>query len=480
MREVRVEPIALDRLASVLAPSRRAALAEAATRGRALLAGRTVWNVNSTASGGGVAEMLQALLAYTRGAGVTTRWLVIDGDPEFFALTKRLHNLLHGAGGDGGAVGEAEHATYQRVLGGQLEELGAHVSPGDVVVLHDPQTAGLAVGLRAIGAHVVWRCHVGWDDHNDATERGWGFLRPYVEQAEATIFTRRTYVPGWAERERVWVIPPSLDPFSTKNRPVPPEDVAAALRQADLVRFPGDHGSLEFMRRDGSPGTVRPHRGLMTVGDPLPSDSRVVVQVSRWDRLKDMSGVLIAFADQMGRLPDDVHLLLVGPDATGVSDDPEAVAVLRECEDIWTSRPAAERRRLHLCSLPMDDVDENAHLVNALQHHASVVVQKSLAEGFGLTVTEPMWKARPVVASRVGGIGDQIVDGESGLLLDDPTDLDGFMGLVEAVVTDDALASRLGTAARERVRDEFLGDRHLRQYVELFEVLLGDGPSVGT
>jgi len=475
MREVQIDPMAMDRLASVLVPGRSAALAEAALHGRELLDGRTVWNVNSTASGGGVAEMLQALLAYSRGAGVDARWLVLEGDPDFFVLTKRIHNLLHGALGDGGPTGPDEAATYERVMDDQLQQLRELVAPGDIVLLHDPQTAGLGAALREHGAHVVWRCHVGRDSTNAVTDRGWSFLEPYVQAAEATIFTRRAYVPEWTDQERVWLIPPSLDPFSTKNRPLPPQDVEAALRQAGIVPFPHDGGSLEFERRDGTRGTVRAHE-LTITGGPLPATARVVLQVSRWDRLKDMSGVLTGFADHLDDLPDDVHLLLVGPDSAGVSDDPESLEVLHECEEIWSAQPAAAQARLHLLSLPMDDVDENAHLVNALQHHATVVVQKSLAEGFGLTVTEPMWKGRPVVASRLGGIGDQIVDGECGLLLDDPTDLDAFMGLVRDVLVDDDLAARLGMAARERVRDEFLGDRHLRQYVELFEVLLDGAP----
>jgi trehalose synthase len=472
MREVQIDPMSLQRLASVLVPGRDAVLAEAALRGRDLLAGRTVWNINSTASGGGVAEMLQALLAYSRGAGVDTRWLVLDANPEFFALTKRVHNLLHGALGDGGPTGPAEAATYEAVMDDQMGELLDLVSPGDIVLLHDPQTAGLAQGLRDHGAHVVWRCHVGRDTTNDVTDRGWSFLRPYVQAAEATIFTRRAYVPDWADQDRVWLIPPSLDPFSTKNRPLPRADVEAALRHTAIVPFPDDGGSLQFERRDGSPGTVRRLPDLTITGGQIPPDARVVLQVSRWDHLKDMAGVMSGFAAHLADLPDDVHLLLVGPDSAGVSDDPESLEVLHECEEIWAAQPAGARARLHLLSLPMDDVDENAHLVNALQHHATVVVQKSLAEGFGLTVTEPMWKARPVVASRVGGIEDQIVDGDCGLLLDDPTDLDAFMGRVHEVLVDDDLAGRLGTAARERVRALFLGDRHLRQYVELFEVLL--------
>jgi trehalose synthase len=207
-------------------------------------------------------------------------------------------------------------------------------------------------------------------------------------------------------------------------------------------------------------------------GGIVPEEARVVLQVSRWDRLKDMPGVMHGFARRLDRLDDDVHLMLAGPDVSGVSDDPEGAEVLAECRSAWADLDPPARERVHLCSLPMDDVDENAHLVNALQRHATVVVQKSLVEGFGLTVTEPMWKGRPVVATRVGGIQDQIVHGESGLLLDDPTDLDGFGDLLESVTDDPALGARLGKAARERVREHFLGDRHLIQYAELFRQLL--------
>lgn len=182
--------------------------------------------------------------------------------------------------------------------------------------------------------------------------------------------------------------------------------------------------------------------------------------------------MLTSFADHLHRLPEDVHLMLVGPAVAGVSDDPEGAQVLDECVSAWRSLPAESRRRTHLVALPMDDVDENAHLVNAIQRHAAVVVQKSLVEGFGLTVTEPMWKARPVIASRVGGIQDQIEHGMNGLLLDDPTDLDTFADCLVAVLADPAFGSRLGAAARETVRDRFLGDRHLIQYVDLFASLL--------
>ena len=472
MREVAIDAIPLDRLANLLAPDRAERLAKYASVARRLLDGKTVWNLNATATGGGVAEMLQSLLAYSRGTSVDARWLVLNADAEFFAITKRLHNVLHGSAGDGGDLGDSEQRHYQAVLDTNLDALRSRVRPGDIVLAHDPQTAGLISGLQAIGAHVVWRCHVGRDTTTPLTDLGWSFLRPHIEGADAFIFSRRVYAPAWVQPDRLWVIPPSLDPFSAKNAALEAGQVNAALRQAGLVSTREDHGSLSFKRRDGSPGEVRSHTGLILDGEPIPAEARIVLQVSRWDRLKDMTGVLIGFADHIDLIPDDVHLLLAGPEVSGVSDDPEGAEVLEESLRAWRRLRPAIRSRVHLTCLPMDDGDENAHLVNALQRYASVVVQKSLVEGFGLTVTEPMWKARPVVASAVGGIQDQIIDGVHGLLLEDPEDLATFAATVARVVDDAHLGVRLGESAAERVREEFLGDRHLSQYVDLFEELL--------
>ena len=474
VQEVEVEAIPVERLVRLLDDHRGAQFRASADRARALLAGRTVWNINATATGGGVAEMLQSLLAYGRGAGVDTRWLTLDATPGFFQFTKRLHNRLHGTTGDGGPVDEGQRTAYEAGLEPNLAQLRTVVQAGDIVLLHDPQTAGLAGELRRIGASVVWRCHVGRDVPNEHTVAGWNFLRPYVEQAHDVIFSRAVYAPPWVDADHLWVIPPSLDPFSPKNCDLTEADVAAALARTGLVDLGDAADNLEFTRRDGSTGTVRRHTGLVSGGTPAPRDARIVLQVSRWDHLKDMAGVLRGFVAVIPRLPEDVHLMLVGPDTSGVTDDPEGAEVLEQCRALWRAQPVEVRRRVHLCSLPMDDVDENAHLVNALQRHASVVVQKSLVEGFGLTVTEPMWKARAVVASRVGGIQDQIVHGESGLLLDDPSDLETFGSLVLTALTEPGVAERLGASARTRVREQYLGDRHLVQYVTLFEQLLSD------
>jgi trehalose synthase len=472
MREVDVRPVPLDRLTALLTPERAAAMRDVAERAQPMLDDLVVWNVNATAQGGGVAEMLTTLLAYGRGAGVDTRWLVLAGDPEFFATTKRLHNVLHGEPGDGGPLGRSERDHYVAVLKDNLRAVTERVRPGDIVLLHDPQTAGLVEGLRDLGAHVVWRCHIGRDTPNELTDLGWEFLRGFIEEADGFIFSREQYVPSWVPREKLWIIPPSIDPYSLKNRSLQSEETLAVLKRVGLVDAPPDGDELMFFRRDGSPGVLRAHTGLLVDGEPPPVDARLVVQVSRWDRLKDMGGVMAGFADAIGRLPDDAHLMLVGPEVAGVTDDPEGAEVLKECREQWLSLPEQARRRIHLVAVPMGDVDENAHIVNAIQQWATIVVQKSIVEGFGLTVTEAMWKGRPVVASAVGGIQDQIVHRRDGVLLPDPHDLGALADALDEVLRDDVLAASLGAAARARVQDQFLGDRHLTQYVQLFAQLL--------
>jgi trehalose synthase len=478
MIEVDVRATPLERLAALLPPERGDRLRRSAEDARRAFGDRTVWHVNATATGGGVAEMLQTLLAYGQGAGIANRWLVLDADPEFFAVTKRLHNMLHGDPGDGGALGADEHSHYRGTLAHNLRDLVSRVAPGDIVLLHDPQTAGLVEGLLAAGAHVVWRCHVGRDTSTELTEAAWAFLRPYVEPAEAHIFSRRAYAPAWAQR-RLVVIPPSIDPFSAKNADLSEQEVRCVRAAAGLVSGLAAGEPVPFKRRDGSRGTVRDHAaggGLVLDGPPPPHDVPLVVQVSRWDRLKDMGGVMAGFADLVAADGlGDAHLMLVGPPASDVADDPEGAAVLAACRDRWRALPDAVRGRVHLTSIPLDDVDENATIVNAVQRHARVVVQKSLVEGFGLTVTEAMWKGRPVLASRVGGIQDQIVHGRDGLLLDDPEDLATFGRELAGLLADPARADRLGAAGRERVREEFLGDRHLQQYVRLFAAVVGAG-----
>jgi trehalose synthase len=431
------------------------------------LAGRVVWHVNSTARGGGVAEMLQSLLAYARGAGVDVRWTTIAGNEDFFRVTKRIHNHLHGAAGDGGELGDTERAIYDDAIARNAVELASLVRPGDIVYLHDPQTAGMAAAMRSAGGRVVWRCHVGLDHPNARARAAWEFLRPYVEQADAYVFSRRAFAWKGLEQEKLWLVAPSIDAFSAKNQEMEPAAVRAILAKIGLA---DDGGRAPvFDRQDGSKGRVD-RAGDLDQHGPVPDDAPLVTQVSRWDRLKDPSGVLRSFAEH-GRHPS-AHLLLAGPSVAEVADDPEGADVLSEVRAQRAALPAELQARVHLACLPMDDVEENAAMVNAIQRRSDVIVQKSIAEGFGLTVAEAMWKARPVVATRIGGIQDQIVDGESGLLIDDATDLAAAAAAIDGLLDDPARSRAVGEAARERVRSEFLGTRHLVQYMELIERLL--------
>jgi len=476
--EVQVQAHPPERFARVIGEERTARFVAMADAARRLLDGRTVLNVNSTAAGGGVAEMLQTLLAYARGAGVDARWAVITGDPPFFEVTKRIHNNLYGSPGDGGALDDEARVLYEQTLEANVGDLLTLVRPRDIVVLHDPQTAGLVEAVQAAGASVVWRCHVGTDTPNRYSEQAWAFLRPYLENVDALVFTRRTFAPGWADDRRLHVIAPSIDPFSTKNQPIPPDEGAAILAYAGLISGHDGPAPAPFTRRDGSPGRVDRHADILQTGPPPRADTPLVVQVSRWDRMKDMVGVMQAFAAHVDGTAD-AHLVLAGPSVTGVADDPEGAAVLDECMWAWGRLPHSARARVHLACLPMRDPDENATIVNALQRHAAIVVQKSLAEGFGLTVVEAMWKERPIVASAVGGIADQIVDGEHGLLIDDPTDLADFGSAVRRLLEDPALAKRLAANAGRRASEDFLGDRHLERWAGVFAQLGGAAPSSG-
>lgn len=439
-----------------------------AAEARRRFAGRAIWNFSSTARGGGVAEMLSTLLPYARDAGVDVRWVVMREGADFFAVTKRLHNNLHGDRGDGGALDDDARRVYEDACEANVVAVESLIQRGDVVYLHDPQTAGMVIPFCERGLRVVWRCHIGVDEPNDFARGAWDFLRPYVERAEAYVFTRREYIWEGLDPEKAWLMPPVIDPFSPKNQELEDDAVAAILKEIGLLED-GLESVPSFERADGTPGRVE-RQATILQRDPIPEDARVVAQVSRWDRLKDPLGLIEVLADHL----DDpsLHLVLAGPDTGGVSDDPEGATVYEEVEEAWRRLGDEDRARVHLVSLPMNDLEENGAMVNAIQRGADVVVQKSLAEGFGLTVAEAMWKRRPVVGSCVGGIQDQIVDGETGCLVADPRDLAGFGAAIESVLADPERAEAMGEAGRQRVIDRYLAIHRLREYVDHLAALI--------
>jgi trehalose synthase len=285
---------------------------------RELFGGRVVWNVNSTARGGGVVELLRPLVGYGRSAGLDLRWLVIDGPPAFFDLTKRIHNRLHGSVGDGGALDEAARRLYEDVLATNLAGCVDRIRAADVVIVHDPQPAGLVPELAGTGATVIWRCHVGVDEPNEIARETWEFLLPYVARADAVVFSREAFAWDELDDGRIEIIPPTIDVFGPKNQELDFETVQGVLRASGLVADGGSEAAT-FERQDGTPGRIE-RKAHAVEDEPLRLDDPLVLQVSRWDALKDPLGVIRGFAEHS---PSETgaHLVYAGPAVDGVADD---------------------------------------------------------------------------------------------------------------------------------------------------------------
>jgi trehalose synthase len=272
-------------------------------------------------------------------------------------------------------------------------------------------------------------------------------------------------------RDRLNVIAPSIDPLSPKNRPLADVVALDAMRHSGIVDG-GTGRPVHFDRSDGSPGRFLHFADIIRTGPPPGADVPLVAQVSRWDDLKDMAGVMHGFVEHVMD-ETDAHLVLAGPVVTSIADDPTAAAVLADVWTQWRALPHVARSRVQLVCLPMADGEENAALVNALQRHAAVVVQKSLREGFGLTVTEAMYKGTACVASRSGGLEDQIEDGVNGLLVD-PTDLPAFGAAVTSLLQDPRRRAEIGTRAHDSVVERYLPDSSLEQWAEVVLAAHGD------
>jgi trehalose synthase len=338
---------------------------QAARLAAGALAGRTVWNLSSTARGGGVAEMLRTVLPYWRAGGVDARWLVIRTEPQYFRLTKRLHNMLHGAGTQR-PLGLRDRALYERVARSLAPDVLDRVRPGDVVIVHDPQPAGLIPLLERSGAHVVWRCHVGADVPTDTTAEAWRFLLPYVAPAGIHLFTRDAFIPEVLDRSRTGVLSPAIDPCSPKNQAMEIAVADAVLRGCGLVHAEG-RGAVaarEVPLAAGGHALMGRRCRVSREGDPPAlEEARLVVALSRWDRLKDQIGIMRGFAGNV--FDPRARLIVAGPAVTAVADDPEGREVQREVHAAWRALPWEARRRIDLAVLPMADLDENALIVRA-------------------------------------------------------------------------------------------------------------------
>jgi trehalose synthase len=429
---------------------------------------RTVWMVNSTAKGGGVAEMLPRVVKMLTDLGLPTRWAVIGSDrPEFFRLTKRIHNLIHGVS-DSNLTGE-DRALYEAVNRKNAKALAKLLKPDDIVVVHDPQPLAMGAFLkRELGVRTVWRCHIGLDRHLPETRAAWTFLKPYAETYDLAVFSAPEYIPDYLAG-RSTIIHPGVDPVGHKNRELSPHKLVGILCNAGLKRerhpvlTPRFGDVAQRLRPDGRFTAANGEDEIGLLYRP------VVTQISRWDQLKGFRPLLDGFVRLKGYLADGhelserhrrrlevLRLVLAGPDPASVQDDPEAQAVLESLVAAYAGLDGALQEDIALLVLPMASRKENALMVNALQRCSTVIVQNSLQEGFGLTATEAMWKGVPVVGSHAHGLRQQIRSGIDGTITQDPTDPDEIARRLSDILEDPTMRTRMARSAQKRVRNEFL------------------------
>jgi trehalose synthase len=447
----------------------------------ARLAGRTVWMVSSTARGGGVAEMLPTIVSLLRDLGIRVEWVVMGGEPEFFELTKRIHNLIHGAGRP--ELDGSDRALYERVNRANADALREVLRPGDVLLMHDPQPLAMASHLRDVGMLTVWRCHIGLDTENAATRAAWSFLAPYLDACDAAVFSAPEYIP---ERlaGRSTVVYPGIDPLSPKNRDLSLRQTIEVMCNGGLVPCPGPtvgapfSGFAQRLLPGGgwAPASAEDGIGLLT--------RPIVTQVSRWDRLKGYLPLLHAFvalkrADTAAGHPlhrrhlELVRLVLAGPDPVAIQDDPEALEVLDELRAAYRSLPPAIQEEIAILLLPMRSLEENALMVNALQRASTIVAQNSLREGFGLTIAEAMWKRVPILSNtRACGPRQQVRDGLDGRMVADPEDHGELERALRDMLADPVRLERWGHSAQRRVHDHFLVFDQLRAWGRLLDSLV--------
>ncbi|HSM15646.1 MAG TPA: glycosyltransferase [Gemmatimonadales bacterium] len=443
---------------------------------------RTLWMVNSTPQGGGVAEMLPTMITLLRDLDCNVEWVVIESDePRFFDLTKRIHNLVHGDGAPG--FDQSDRELFEKVNRENAAFLKSKVRAGDILIVHDPQPMPLAAMLKeAVEVFAIWRCHIGLDQETPATRSAWEFLEPWAGAYDHAIFSAPDYIPP-SFTGRATIIRPGIDPLSPKNRQLGLHKTAGVLANAGLAVAPGPlvtppyQWQAERLSPDGRfvPATERGDFGLFT--------RPIVTQISRWDRLKGFEPLLQAFAHYKARLAkggwskDPVHrvrqelvrLVLAGPDPASIQDDPEGRDVLESLRALYAGLPPAIQDDIAIIALPMQSPTENALMVNAIQRASSIVVQNSLREGFGLTIAEAMWKRVPVLSNwQACGPRQQVRDAVDGRMIDDPTDIETIAAVLDEMLADAESRSAWGRNARRHVHDSFLVFGQLSRWMQLF------------
>jgi trehalose synthase len=369
------------------------------------LKGRVIQNINSTFSGGGVAEILNRMIPLLRQLEVDARWNIITGNDSFYQVTKKFHNALHGKAQN---IAQRDMDLFMDVTNSNMETMDLF---GDILFIHDPQPAGLIQLKSKLNKKWIWRCHI---DISKPNKQVWDFLYPFITEYDAAVFSAPAFSPILPIRQ--FMISPSIDPLSDKNKELPPETINAVMAKWGI-----------------------------------PRDKPVITQISRFDYLKDPVGVIRAF--ELVSRNIDCRLVLAGGTAT---DDPESDMVLAEVKERANNNPD-----IHILLVPPNSDLE----INALQRGSDIILQKSLGEGFGLTVSEALWKGKPVVATAVGGIPLQVRHRQTGML---SYGIEGTALALRRLLNNPEYAKWLGNNAREHVKYNFLITRHLKDYLMLF------------
>ena len=432
-----------------------------------VLKGRTIWMINSTALGGGVAEMLPSQMRILRELGVSIEWLVIEAkESAFFDITKRIHNAIHGSGN--GIFTEEDRNVYEAVNRNNLAKALDLINDGDIVVVHDPQPMPLAAMIKMEKkVSIIWRCHIGLEEDTEITDAVWEFLKPYTNDYDHFVFSLPSYVPK-PLKKKTSIIPPAIDPLSHKNRELQLHKCIGILYQSGVL---DDHKAILYHRYNHLVRKVMPDGTF----DVLDADQNldliyrpIITEISRWDRLKGFKELMEAFIkmkvdNRKHGDPESLDykriemtlLVLGGPDPAFVYDDPEGQEVLKELTEAYKQVDKSMQNDVAILLLPLDNPKENALIVNALQRTSSIIVQNSIQEGFGLTATEAMWKRKPVLVSGAAGLKFQVVHNKTGQINEDPTDIEKLSSTMTYMLNHPKERDKWGFNGQLRVIQNF-------------------------
>lgn len=443
------------------------------------LKGKTVWMINSTALGGGVAEMLPSQMRILRELGVSIEWLVIEAkENAFFDITKRIHNAIHGSGN--GIFTEEDRKIYEKVNRNNLPKALEFINDGDIVVVHDPQPMPLAAMIKKEKqVSIVWRCHIGLEEDTPITDAVWKFLEPYTNDYDHFVFSLPSYVPK-PLKKKTSIIPPAIDPLSHKNRELQLHKCIGILYQSGIL---DDHEAILYHRYNHLVRKVMPDGSfdVLDAGKSLGLIYRpIITEISRWDRLKGFKELMEAFVkmkldNRKNGDPNSLEykriemtlLIMGGPDPAFVSDDPEGQEVLKELTEAYKAVDKDMQNDIAILLLPLDNPKENALIVNALQLTSSIIVQNSIQEGFGLTATEAMWKRKPVLVSGAAGLKFQVVHNKTGQINEDPTDIESLAKTMTYMLNHPKERDKWGFNGQLRVIQNFTLFSQLISWLEV-------------